>query len=68
MLIPGLAVGVRRLHDAGKSGWMYLVGLIPLAGFIWLIVLWAKEGEPGENKWGPNPNNIPLVDGDLLRM
>ncbi len=68
MLIPGLAVGVRRLHDAGKSGWMYLVGLIPLAGVIWLIVLWAKDSQPGENKWGPNPNGVPSVDGDLLRM
>jgi uncharacterized membrane protein YhaH (DUF805 family) len=68
ILIPGLAAGVRRLHDVGKSGWMYLIALIPIAGGIWLIVLWAKEGEPGENKWGPNPNNIPLVDGDLLRM
>jgi uncharacterized membrane protein YhaH (DUF805 family) len=68
MFIPGLGVGVRRLHDVGKSGWMYLVGLIPLAGAIWLIVLWAKESAPGENKWGPNPNNVPLVEGDQLRM
>jgi uncharacterized membrane protein YhaH (DUF805 family) len=66
--IPGLAVGIRRLHDIGKSGWMYLVGLIPFAGFIWLIVLWAKDSQPGENKWGPNPNNVPLIDGDQLRM
>ncbi len=68
MFIPGLSAGVRRLHDVGKSGWMYLVILIPLAGAIWLIVLWAKESQPGDNKWGPNPNNVPLVDGDLLRM
>jgi len=67
-LIPGLALGVRRLHDVGKSGWMYLVGFIPLAGAIWLIVLWARESKPGENKWGPNPNNVPLIDGDLLRV
>lgn len=68
MFIPGLAACVRRLHDVGKSGWMYFIVLIPLAGAIWLIVLWAKESQPGENKWGPNPNNVPLVDGDLLRM
>jgi uncharacterized membrane protein YhaH (DUF805 family) len=68
MFIPGLAAGVRRLHDVGKSGWMYLVILIPLIGFIWLIVLWARESQPGENKWGPNPNNVPLIEGDLLRM
>jgi uncharacterized membrane protein YhaH (DUF805 family) len=67
-LIPGLGVGVRRLHDVGKSGWMYLIGLIPLIGTIWLIVLWAKDSQPGENKWGPNPNGVPAIDGDLLRM
>lgn len=68
MFIPGLATGVRRLHDVGKSGWMYLVILIPLAGAIWLIVLWAKESQPGENKWGTNPNNVSYDEGDLLRM
>lgn len=68
MMIPGLSAGVRRLHDIGKSGWMMLVSLIPVAGTIWLIVLLAKDSQPGENKWGPNPNNVPLVDGDLLRM
>jgi uncharacterized membrane protein YhaH (DUF805 family) len=68
MMIPGLSACVRRLHDVGKSGWMYFIVLIPLVGAIWLIVLWAKESQPGENKWGPNPNNVPLVDGDLLRM
>ena len=68
LLIPGLAAGVRRLHDIGKSGWMLLIGLIPLIGAIWLIVLFVKDSEPGENKWGPNPKNIPLVDGDQLRI
>lgn len=54
-LIPALAVGVRRLHDIGKSGWMWLVGLIPLIGLIWLLVLFATNGNPGENKYGANP-------------
>jgi len=54
-LLPSLAVAVRRLHDAGKSGWFLLIALIPLIGGIWLIVLLAKDGEPGTNKWGPNP-------------
>lgn len=58
LLIPGLAVRVRRLHDIGKSGWMILVGLIPLIGAIWLIVLYATEGTPGENQYGPNPKVI----------
>lgn len=59
LLVPGLAVGVRRLHDAGKSGWMYLIILIPLIGAIWLLVLLLKDGVPGTNKWGPNPKEVP---------
>ncbi len=55
VLIPGFAVMVRRLHDVGKSGWMFLVCLIPLAGAIWLLVLLCTDSKPGENKWGPNP-------------
>jgi len=55
LLVPSLAVGSRRLHDIGKSGWMQLVGLIPIAGIIWLIVLWAKEGDQGDNSFGTDP-------------
>lgn len=55
VIIPGLAVAVRRLHDVGKSGWMLLVGLIPLIGAIWLLVLFFTEGELVENKYGLNP-------------
>lgn len=57
VLIPGIAVSVRRLHDIGKSGWMLLVGLIPLIGQIWLIVLFAMEGTLGNNEYGDNPKN-----------
>ena len=55
MFIPGLAVAVRRLHDVGKSGWMLLVGLIPLIGAIWLLVLMVTDSENGDNEYGPNP-------------
>lgn len=55
MMVPGLAVLVRRLHDIGKSGWMFLVVLIPIAGAIWLLVLLLTDSAPGENKYGPNP-------------
>lgn len=55
VLIPGLAVSIRRLHDVGKSGWMLLISLIPLVGFVWLLVLMVRDGVPGENKYGPNP-------------
>lgn len=53
VFIPSLAIGARRLHDIGKSGWMQLVGLIPLAGWVWLIILFAKKGDTEENKYGP---------------
>ena len=55
VLIPGLAVAARRLHDVGKSGWMLLIALIPLIGGIWLLVLLLGDSQPGENKYGPNP-------------
>lgn len=55
MLIPGLAVAVRRLHDVGKSGWMILIALIPLIGTIWLLVLMVTDSNPGENQYGQNP-------------
>ncbi len=55
VFIPGLAVSVRRLHDTGRSGWWIFISLIPLIGAIWLIVLWAQDSQPGENKYGPNP-------------
>lgn len=51
-LVPGIAVTVRRLHDTGKSGWWALVGLIPLIGWIWVLVLCAARGEPGPNSHG----------------
>ena len=53
--IPALAVSVRRLHDLGKSGWNYLIGLIPLVGGIILLVWFCTNGQSGENKWGANP-------------
>jgi len=55
MLIPGLAVSVRRLHDVNKSGWMILVALIPFVGAIWLLVLMIMEGTQGENSYGASP-------------
>ena len=55
LLAPGLAVSVRRLHDIGKSGWALLFALIPVVGWI-LIIVWAcKDSESGENQYGSNP-------------
>ena len=53
LLLPGLAVGVRRLHDTDRSGWWILIGLIPLIGLIVLLVFFVQESDPGPNKYGP---------------
>lgn len=55
MLIPSLAVGARRLHDTGKSGWWQLIGLVPLIGALVLIIFWVMDSNPGDNQYGPSP-------------
>jgi uncharacterized membrane protein YhaH (DUF805 family) len=59
VLLPNLAVGVRRLHDTGRSGWWLLIGLIPLIGTIVLIVFFATDGERQPNTYGPDPKAVP---------
>ncbi len=54
LLIPQLAVGCRRLHDRGQSGWLQLLLLVP-CGNIVLLVFWVMEGTPGDNAYGPKP-------------
>jgi uncharacterized membrane protein YhaH (DUF805 family) len=56
VIIPGLAVTIRRLHDVGKSGWMLLIAFIPVIGVIWLFVLLCTESQININKWGENPH------------
>lgn len=58
LLIPGLAVGVRRLHDTGRSGWWLLLGLIPLVGAIILLVFMVLDSQPGDNAYGTNPKSV----------
>ena len=60
LVIPGLAVGARRLHDTGKSGWLQLIGLIPLVGGLVVLYLMAQQGEPGANRWGNSPGTEPM--------
>ena len=55
MVIPGFAVLFRRLHDIGKSGVWILIVLVPIAGFIILLVFLLTDSQAGENKYGPNP-------------
>ena len=55
VLIPCVAVTVRRLHDTGRTGWMALIALIPIIGGIWLLVLMCLDSQPGANQYGSNP-------------
>ena len=55
LFIPGLAVGVRRLHDVGKSGWFLLISFIPFLCAIWLLVLFASKSNPCKNQYGAEP-------------
>jgi uncharacterized membrane protein YhaH (DUF805 family) len=54
VLIPSIAVTVRRLHDTGRTGWWILIGLIPIIGNIALLVFMVLDSEPGTNQYGPN--------------
>ena len=54
VLIPSIAVGVRRLHDINRSGWWLLISLIPLIGVIVLIVFLASDSKPERNQYGEN--------------
>jgi uncharacterized membrane protein YhaH (DUF805 family) len=56
-IIPAIAVLIRRLHDTGRSGWWALIGLIPLAGAIVLLVFTVEDSNPTENKYGPSPKS-----------
>ncbi|APE19753.1 MULTISPECIES: DUF805 domain-containing protein [Streptomyces] len=59
IFLPSLAVTVRRLHDTGRSGWWVLIGLVPLVGFIVLLIFACTEGDQHENEHGPNPKLAP---------
>ncbi len=55
LLIPGLALSVRRLHDTNRSGWWLLISLIPIIGTIIFFVFSVLPGTEGENEYGPDP-------------
>ncbi len=61
LFIPSIAVTVRRLHDTGKSGWMILLGFIPLVGTIILLVFLLSDSTFGDNQYGKNPKEIDFV-------
>lgn len=55
ILLPSLAVTVRRLHDCERTGWWVLIGLIPLLGVLVLLVFMVQDGTRGDNQYGPDP-------------
>lgn len=55
LLIPGIAVVIRRFHDVGRSGWWYFILLVPLVGFILVIYWFVQRGTVGPNDWGQDP-------------
>ncbi len=61
LIVPSIAVGIRRLHDTTKSGWWLLLWFLPIVGWIILIVFFATQGNPGENQYGAVPPSEPAV-------
>jgi uncharacterized membrane protein YhaH (DUF805 family) len=63
LFLPGLAVGVRRLHDTDRSGWWLLIALVPFVGAIVLLVFEVLDGTPGPNRFGPSPKQVTTDSG-----
>ncbi|MBT8201119.1 MAG: DUF805 domain-containing protein [Acidimicrobiia bacterium] len=65
IIVPSLAVTVRRLHDVDKSGWWYFIGLLPIVGLV-LLVFMVLPGTPGPNQFGPDPKGSSLVGNEVF--
>ena len=69
VLIPSIAVSVRRLHDTNRSGWWVVISLIPIIGVLVLFVFTCLDSQPGTNRFGANPKEassqtLPAVETD----
>ena len=62
ILLPSIALCIRRMHDINKNGWWILIPLIPVIGWIWWIILCCQDSQPGSNQWGPNPKGDAPVE------
>jgi uncharacterized membrane protein YhaH (DUF805 family) len=58
LLLPELAVGVRRLHDTNRTGWWLLIGLVPVIGGIVLLVFFLIDSDPGTNRYGASTKEV----------
>jgi uncharacterized membrane protein YhaH (DUF805 family) len=61
LLLPGLAVTVRRLHDRGRSGFWVFIALVPFVGAVVLLVFVCQDSTPGDNAYGPSPKAVPAL-------
>ncbi|ABD56824.1 DUF805 domain-containing protein [Jannaschia sp. CCS1] len=55
IIIPSIAVAIRRMHDVGRSGWWLLIGFVPVVGFFVLLYWFVQRGTVGSNAWGADP-------------
>lgn len=66
VFIVSLPLGIRRLHDIGKSAWFILIGLIPIVGQITLLIFFCKNSSKESNKWGEPPKFHGVSKDDLM--
>lgn len=66
VLLPTIAVAIRRLHDTNRSGWWLLINFVPVIGSIVLLIFMVLDSKPGPNKYGPNPKGIGYTDNQAL--
>jgi uncharacterized membrane protein YhaH (DUF805 family) len=56
VIIPTLSVSIRRLHDIGKTGWWYLIVVVPLLGALVVLYFFVQPSQPGSNQYGSSPS------------
>ena len=66
VFVVSLPLGIRRLHDIGKSFWFILIGIIPIIGQIVLLVFFCKDSLKERNQWGESPKNEESPNGELV--
>jgi len=68
LMLPGMAVTVRRLHDVGRSGWWILIAFIPIVGIFWLLGFMLTEGQQADNEYGANPKTSPETFSEPAKL